>query len=344
MAPTAAAANADPTSSIGSPSATTATSLALIHDGLPSAGMPGIVLPSATAASLVRFVRQLQAQEGPERPRLTLDTADGGTIQGIALNRGDDDVQLLTDEGRVRLLRKAGDRMREVTSDADWPTYHGQPGGNRFSTLDRITRANLATLAPAWVFPLAGSSRLEVTPVVVGGIMYITAVNECMALDAGNGREIWHFKRPRTKGLAGDAAGGINRGVAVAGDRVFMVTDHAHLLALNRFTGTVLWDAELADWRQNYGATSAPLAFGNLVLSGTSGGDEGIRGFLAAFDQATGKEAWRVWTVPARGEPGSETWKGKDIDHPCAAAWLTGTYDRELDLVYWPTGNPCPDL
>jgi alcohol dehydrogenase (cytochrome c) len=316
---------------------------ALIHDGLPSAGMPGIALPSDSAASLVKFVRQLQAEEGVTRPRVTLETLKGASVEGVALNRGEDDVQVLSDDGRVRLLRKVGTRVREVTSDADWPTYHGEPGGNRFSMLDRINRANVASLAPAWVFPLAGSSRLEVTPVVVGGIMYVTSVNECVALDAGNGREIWRFKRPRTKGLAGDAAGGINRGVAVAGDRLFMVTDHAHLLALNRFTGMVLWESTMADWRENYGATSAPLALGRLVVSGTSGGDEGIRGFLAAFDQATGKEVWRVWTVPARGEPGSETWKGKDIDHPCASAWLTGTYDRELDVLYWPTGNPCPD-
>ena len=114
------------------------------------------------------------------------------------------------------------------------------------------------------------------------------------AADAG----IWDYRRPRTKGLAGDAAGGINRGVAVAGDRVFMVTDNAHILALDRFTGALLWDTEMADSRQNYGATSAPLAVGSLVISGSSGGDEGARGFLAAFDQATGKEAWRFWTVP----------------------------------------------
>ena len=163
------------------------------------------------------------------------------------------------------------------------------------------------------------------------------------ALDAGSGRRIWDYRRPRTKGLAGDAAGGINRGVAVAGDRVFMVTDHAHLIALDRFTGALLWDTEMADWRQNYSATSAPLAVGDLVISGTSGGDEGVRGFVAAFDQATGKEVWRFWTVPKRGEPGSETWKGKDIDRPCAATWLTGTYDPELDTLYWPTGNPGPD-
>ena len=123
-----------------------------------------------------------------------------------------------------------------------------------------------------------------------------------------------------------------------------MVTDNAHLIALDRFTGKLLWDTEMADWRQNYNATSAPLAVGNLVVNGSSGGDEGVRGFVAAFDQTTGKEVWRFWTVPKPGEPGSETWKGTDINHPGGAAWFTGSYDPQLDTVYWPVGNPGADL
>jgi alcohol dehydrogenase (cytochrome c) len=124
---------------------------------------------------------------------------------------------------------------------------------------------------------------------------------------------------------------------------VFMVTDHAHIVALDRFTGSLVWDTEMADWRQHYGATGAPLAVGRLVVTGVSGGDEGVRGFVAAYDQTTGKEAWRFWTVPRRGEPGSDTWNGADMDHACATTWLTGTYDPDLGLLYWPTGNPCPD-
>ena len=142
----------------------------------------------------------------------------------------------------------------------------------------------------------------------------------------------------------GNAAGGFNRGVAHAGDRVFMVTDNAHALALNRFTGKVDWETEMADWHLNYNATSAPLAVGNLIISGTAGGEQGARGFIAAYNQADGKEAWRFWNVPAPGEPGSETWKGKAYDHPSAVSWFTGTYDRELDTLYWPIGNPGPDL
>ena len=126
--------------------------------------------------------------------------------------------------------------------------------------------------------------------------MYVTAPNECYALDAGSGRQIWHYKRPRTTGLS--TGGSANRGVAVAGDRVFMVTDNAHVIALNRFTGELLWDTELADWRKNYAASSAPLPAGNLVISGVAGGEHGANGFVAAHDQETGKEVWRFWTVP----------------------------------------------
>jgi alcohol dehydrogenase (cytochrome c) len=122
-----------------------------------------------------------------------------------------------------------------------------------------------------------------------------------------------------------------------------MVTDHAHLLAINRFTGQQIWDVEMADWRQNYNATAAPLVVGDLVVSGSAGGEQGVRGFVAAYDQQTGKEAWRFWTVPKRGEPGSETWVGDGIDHPGGPAWMTGVYDPDLQLTYWTTGNPSPD-
>jgi alcohol dehydrogenase (cytochrome c) len=314
-----------------------------IRDGVPAAGMPGFALPEPDMRALIAFLRTLRPKEGAAPPRVTVDLAGGGTLAGAALNQTSFDLQLLGDDRRVHLLRRTGERYRQVTSQADWPTYHGRLDGNRYSRLDQIDRSNVPRLAPRWTYALANASRLGVTPVVVDGIMYVTAANECHALDAGSGRRIWDYRRPRTKGLTGDAAGGINRGVAVAGDLVFMVTDHAHIIALDRFTGALRWDTEMADWRQNYGATSAPLAVDRLVISGSSGGDEGARGFVAAFDQATGKEAWRFWTVPKRGETGSETWSGKAIDHPCATAWLTGTFDPELGTLYWPTGNPCPD-
>jgi alcohol dehydrogenase (cytochrome c) len=325
------------------PFRTDAELAALVREGLPLSGMPGFAVPDPEMSGLVAFLRTLRAEGGPESRRTRVETTDGRAVEGLVLGESLNELQVLAEDRRIQLLRRAGERYRPVTSDADWPTYNGQLGGNRFSALEQVHKGNVSRLAPRWVFTLDGASRLEVTPLVVDGIMYVTAANECYALDAGSGRRLWHYRRARTKGLAGDAAHGINRGVAVAGDRIFMVTDHAHLLALDRFTGALLWETEMADWRQNYGATSAPLVISGLVVSGISGGDEGVRGFLAAYDPANGREVWRFWTVPKRGEPGSETWVGRDIDHPCASTWLTGTYDPGLDLLYWPTGNPCPD-
>jgi len=231
----------------------------------------------------------------------------------------------------------------------DWPTYHGRLSGNRHSSLGQIHTGNVAQLAPKWIFSIPNARRLEVTPVVVDGVMYVTTANRAYALDAQSGRQIWRYQRPLTKGLVGDAAGAINRGVAVLDDKVFMVTDHAHLIALHRLTGRLLWDVEMADYRQHYGATSAPLVVKDLVISGISGGDEGVRGFLDAYKASTGERVWRFWTIPAPGEPLSETWVGNALppsvvlQHGCAATWLTGTYDPQANLLYWTTGNPCPD-
>lgn len=276
--------------------------------------------------------------------RKTVQATDGRTLTGEILNEGIGDLQLRTDDKHVVLLRKAGDRFRVVTSQMDWPTYHGDPSGNRYSKLTQIDKSNVARLAPRWIFPMPNVSQIETTPIVVEGIMYVTSANEIYALDAGTGRTIWHYQRARTRGLAGNAAFGFNRGAARAGDRIFLLTDNAHLIALSRFNGELLWETGMADWHQNYNGTEAPLAVGNLVISGTAGGDEGARGFVAAYDQATGKESWRFWTVPQPGEPGSETWKGADTAHRSGATWMTGTYDPQLDLVYWPVGNPGPDF
>jgi alcohol dehydrogenase (cytochrome c) len=314
----------------------------LIHDGLPNRGMPPSSLSTQETSDLIGFLRTLRLRRhAPVRKKIV--TTDGQTLEGLALNETSEELQLRTDDGRIHLLRTSGDRYRPVTSQTDWTTYNGQPGGNRYTTLEQIDKKNAAKLAVAWMFTMPNVSRGETTPVVFEGIMYITSANECWALDAGSGRELWHFQRPRTKGLVGNAAGGFNRGVALAGNRVFMVTDNAHVLALDRFSGELLWETEMADWHQNYNATSAPLVAGGLVISGTAGGEQGARGFVAAYDPATGKEAWRFWTVPKPGEPGSETWIGKAIEHPSAVAWFTGTYDPQLDIVYWPTGNPGPD-
>ena len=321
---------------------------AFLRQGRPANGMPGFDLPASEMTELVGFLRTLASpiprNAAPALVRKTVQTTDGRTLTGQVLNEGMSDLQLRTDDKQIHLLRKSGDRYRAVTSQADWPTYHGDPSGNRYSKLTQIDKSNVSRLAPKWIFPIPNVAMVENTPLVINGLMYVSSANECWALDAGTGRLVWHYRRERTKGVAGNAAIGFNRGVATAGDRLFMLTDNAHLIGLNRFNGELLWETEMADWHVNYNGTSAPLVVGNLVVTGHAGGDEGARGFVAAFDQTSGKEVWRFWTVPKPGEPGSETWKGKGIEHPSGATWMTGTYDPQLDTVYWPVGNPGDDF
>jgi len=319
--------------------------LTLLHDGRPQRGMPGF--PNLSNDERTGIVTFLRATMRPRRRRApvprTVELTDGSKLSGLVMNESPGDLQLRTADQKIHLLRPDGERFRETTSQADWITYNGDVRGNRYSLLEQIGKRNVTRLAPKWIFPMEGASRGETTPLVVQGIMYATSANDCWALDAGSGREIWHFQRQRTKGLVGNAAGGFDRGVAWLGDRLFMVTDNAHMIALNRFTGDLMWETEMADWHKNYNATSAPLIAGNLVISGTAGGEQGARGFIAAFDPTTGKEVWRFWTVPLPGEPGSETWKGVAIEHPSGVAWMTGSFDPGLDTLYWATGNPGPD-
>jgi len=316
------------------------TLAAFIRAGAPARGMPPQALADPDMADLLKYLRVLQrrADAAPAPRRIQIQTTDGRTLDGQVVAEGFDDLQLRTGDEHVHLLRRSGARFREVTSDRDWPTYNGGPDGNRYTTMSQIDKRNVDRLSVAWMFTLKDAGQLQVTPVVAGGIMYVAGVNECYALDAGSGRQIWHYGRQRTPNLS--TGGHANRGVAVSGDRVFMETDNAHIIALNRFTGALVWDAELGDMRSNYAASSAPLPAGNLIISGVSGGEHGANGFVAAHDQETGKEVWRFATVPRRGEPGSETWDGKDIEHGGAPTWFTGSYDPELDIVYWPTGNP----
>jgi len=329
------------------PTRTDAELTTLFRQGLPASGMPSFAnLPDGDSAALIQFLRTLKPRAGSAPERRTV-TVGGASLSGLVLNQSQFDLQMLGDDRKIHLLRKSGTTgttLRAVTSQNDWTSYNGGNAGSRYSALTQINRSNVASLAPKWMFSLRNTNNLQVTPVVSEGVMYVSAANECYALDAGSGREIWHYQRARTKGLVGNAAGGVNRGVSVSGDRLFMVTDHAHIIALNKHTGALLWETEMADWHQNYNATGAPLPVGNLVVTGTSGGDEGVRGFVAAFDQATGKEAWRWWTTPKRGEPGSETWQGKGLEHPAGTTWMTGAYDPSLDTVYWSVGNPGPDL
>jgi alcohol dehydrogenase (cytochrome c) len=226
----------------------------------------------------------------------------------------------------------------------DWSSYNGDYTGRRFSGLREIGVANVPQLRAQWVFHAPNSSRLEVTPVVVDGIMFVTSANDAYALDAQTGRTLWHYSRPVTEGLIDDASQHHNRGVGVWHSRVFMETDNAHLLCLDARSGHLLWDVAYTDGNKNYGATSAPLVVKDKVLVGTSGGDDGVRGFVAAYDAETGKEAWRFWTIPGPGEFGSSSWPGESYKLGGGTTWMPGTYDPELNTIFWGTSNPAPDF
>jgi PQQ-dependent dehydrogenase (methanol/ethanol family) len=227
----------------------------------------------------------------------------------------------------------------------DWPTYYGTLSGNRYSALTQINKGNVSQLKLQWIYPIQ-YQPLETTPLVADGMMFVTGPNQVSALDGRSGREIWKYTRPRTGAgvIAGDAALGAQRGVALLGDRVFFNTDNAHMICLNRLTGALLWDVPMTEAPMHYGSTGAPLVIGDLVIGGVAGGDEGIRGFVGAWKVTTGELAWRFWTIPAKGEPGSETWgSAETIQAGGGSTWLTGTYDPETGLLIWPTGNPFPD-
>jgi len=178
----------------------------------------------------LRTLRDDRSRPAPER--VTVNLTGGNSLSGAVLGQSLRELQLLTADGKIALLRPDGDNFRQVTSGVDWPTYHGNLSGNRYSELDEVNVDNVSGLAPVWSYHLQGAGRLQMTPIVVDGIMYVTNANEAIALDPGTGRQLWQYSRPRTNGLAGDAASGINRGAAVAGERLFLITDHAHILAL----------------------------------------------------------------------------------------------------------------
>jgi PQQ-dependent dehydrogenase (methanol/ethanol family) len=235
----------------------------------------------------------------------------------------------------------------EHPAKGNWPSYNGTLDGNRSSPLDRINLTNASKLRLQWTYPI-NIPGLETTPVVVDGVMYVTGNNQVFALSGKTGREIWRYERPKSPGstISGDAAIGVNRGVAVLGDRVFYLTDNAHLIALDRLTGALLWDVDTPEGAPGqFGGTAAPLVVGDLVVTGVSGGDNGIRGFVSAYKAATGELAWKFMTIPKPGDTGpiADTWKGTALALGGGATWTTGSADADANILYWPVGNPHPD-
>jgi alcohol dehydrogenase (cytochrome c) len=246
--------------------------------------------------------------------------------------------------GQIAFGQVPYERIRRSESEpGNWLTYSGNYQGHRHSLLAQINPGNVARLKPAWVYQVEEPGKFETSPIVVDGVLYITERPHVVtALDGRTGRPLWSYRRTPPKDIR-SCCGSINRGLAVLGDALFLGTMDAHLVALDLRTGKERWDVTVADYKLGHAITVAPLAVKDKVIVGISGGEFGIRGFLDAYEASTGKQCWRLWTVPGLGEPGQETWEGESWKTGGAPTWVTGSYDPELNLIYWGTGNPGPD-
>ena len=236
------------------------------------------------------------------------------------------------------------ERLAKGTDEtASWLMYGGNYENWRYSPMAGINRENVKRLQAVWMFQTGIPGQLEAAPVIADGILYLTAsYNNLYALDAVTGENLWHYTHEMPSDLP-ICCGPTNRGVAIADDKVYMATLDARLLAFDRLTGEVLWNVVLDDYKQGYSATGAPLVVKGKVMIGIAGGEYGARGFLDAFDAATGERVWRAYTIPAAGEPGVETWAGDSWKTGGGPPWVTGSYDPVNDLLFWATGNPSPD-
>jgi len=238
------------------------------------------------------------------------------------------------------------DKLRQSQSDdANWLMYGKNYSGWRYSALRQINTATVKDLTPQWIFQSGTLGKLESTPLVFDGMMYATGpTNHAYGLDLATGRPVWHYAKPLPPGVS-ICCGQVNRGFAALGNKLFKVNLESKLVALDSKTGNLLWETEIDDIKKGYSATVAPLIVKNLVVIGIAGAEYGIRGFIDAYDADTGKRAWRFWTVPEPGEPGGDSWgAGADAwKRGGGSTWVTGTYDPELNLIYWGTGNPGPD-
>jgi alcohol dehydrogenase (cytochrome c) len=233
--------------------------------------------------------------------------------------------------------------LKAAQEPQNWLTYNGSYMSNRYSTLDQITASNVKNLEQKWVLQNRVFGPWQSTPLVVDGIMYLTQrPNDIIATDAKTGRVFWiyrHNTSPDQKACCGSN----NRGVAILGDALFMGTLDGYLLSVDSKTGKLNWKIQVAEMKAAYSITLAPLALKDKIMIGVGGGEFGIRGFVAAYDAKTGKEAWRFNTIPSPGEPGSETWKNDAWKNGGGPVWMTGSYDQALNLTYCGVGNPGPD-
>jgi alcohol dehydrogenase (cytochrome c) len=269
-----------------------------------------------------------------ERTRLTRFNLKGLLAFGPALLLAPLSVQAQVGSDRI---------LNSADEPENWLTYNGSYSSQRYSGLTQITAANVTDLESKWVLQNQVFGAWQSNPIVVDGIMYVTQrPNDVVALDPVTGRVFWVYRDNNSEN-ARVCCGANNRGVAVLDDKVFMGTLDAHLVAIDATNGRPIWDTEVGDVNAAYSITMAPLVVKDKVLVGVGGGEYGIRGFVAAYDADTGEEAWRFYTIPGPGEPGHDSWEGDDWEHGGASVWVTGSYDPDLNLVYWGVGNPGPD-
>jgi alcohol dehydrogenase (cytochrome c) len=240
------------------------------------------------------------------------------------------------------------DLLSGLANASRWLLHSGDYASTRHSPLKQITPDNVGKLAPAWSFEtglgFGRQAKFEATPIAIDGILYVTGLyNNAWAIDAKTGAAIWHYERQLTPALR-VCCGMANRGFAVHGGRLYMGTLDAHVVALDLKTGKVVWDVPMIDYRLGYSSTAAPLIVKDKLIVGMAGGEFATRGFLDAYSLADGKRLWRFNTIPAPGEPGGDTWPAGHFERGGGATWITGSYDPELNTVYWGVGNPNPDF
>ncbi len=246
--------------------------------------------------------------------------------------------------GSFALAQMPYERLLDAAKEpGNWLTYSGNYQAHHYSPLDLINRENAGRLKVQWMYQIRGRQHFETMPLVFDGVMYITdPPSDVTALDVRTGRPLWHYRRTIPQGVP-VCCGQVNRGVAALDDQIFVNTIDAHLVALDARTGRVRWDVEVADYKTGYSMTAAPLAIKGKIIVGIAGAEYGVRGFLDAYDAKTGKRAWRFWATPGPGEPGNDSWSGDSWKRGGGTTWVTGSYDPELNLLYWGTGNPAPD-